>query len=377
VYAGYLYPGTVNPASPGVAAIDLSAIAKASLLDKAFEYIRTDSGSAYTIVAAADFTQNTALTLNRNGVSVTLTTPGSTPITITKPDGNNLFAVGGNSSTPSNAKLTLAGRIVLKGIPAPGSAGRQVYVMYGGQLVMKDYAEITGNTSTESGGGVRLTGIEGAVSGSAGRSTFTMSDNAKIYNNYVKRTGNGAQGGGVYAGYGDITINGNAQITGNGAQSTNSYAEGGGVFLSNSTLTMAGTAKIGGALSVTVGGVTASYTGNSSSANGTDCIGRAGGVFVSNSSTFNMKGGNVSGNIASGTASGLAGGVYVNGSFFMSGGTISGNTAVIGSSLCKYGTGIAQYGTEASPGKWITNSAGEADTDPGSLTVNVPITGKM
>ena len=67
-------------------------------------------------------------------------------------------------------------------------------------------------------------------------------------------------------------------------------------------------------------------TGNTAADN---TAGNGGGVCVTG--TFNMSGGNITGNTATGGSAGRGGGVYVEGTFNMSGGNITGNTATGGS----------------------------------------------
>jgi hypothetical protein len=77
-------------------------------------------------------------------------------------------------------------------------------------------------------------------------------------------------------------------------------------------------------------------SGNTASITGTDDA-YGGGVYIGQRATFAMSGGKISGNSANGWSNGYGGGVYVDSSatFTMSGGEISGNTA--GGSLTKNG----------------------------------------
>jgi uncharacterized repeat protein (TIGR02543 family) len=107
---------------------------------------------------------------------------------------------------------------------------------------------------------------------------------------------------------------------------------------------------------VNSGGTLVMNTGSKISGNTASSDSRGGGVYVNG--TFEMSGGEISGNKASGSnSSSLGGGVYVNiGTFEMSGGKISGNTA---SSSSSYGGGVYVYaGTfEMSDGEISGNKA--------------------
>ena len=122
--------------------------------------------------------------------------------------------------------------------------------------------------------------------------TFTMTG-GEISGN----TG-GSYGGGVYVYDGTFTMTG-GEISGNASDSG-----GGGVYVdSNSTLTMNG----------------GEISGNSAKEQG-------GGVYVDYNSALTMNGGEIANNKATGE-NGFGGGVYCIGTFNMSNGTITGNTA--------------------------------------------------
>jgi hypothetical protein len=163
-----------------------------------------------------------------------------------------LLRVAGNLSV-SNAKLTLDG-VTLVGVPDNGSA--LVEVHNGGELVMKSGA-ITGNTTSDSGGGVRVNG-----------GTFTMQGGA-VSGTAAKGTGEGA-GGGVWVNGGTFSMEG-GEVTGNSAT-----RRGGGVF-----------AIVGSAFTMKGGTI----SGNTSGGDG-------GGVFVN--SVFTMEGGTIYGSSAEG-----------------------------------------------------------------------------
>ena len=166
-----------------------------------------------------------------------------------------------------------------------GKRGDGVWVIDGSTFTMNG-GEITGNTnSTEYGaGGVYV----------SNGSTFTMTG-GEISGN-KNTAGNGV--GGVYVDYvstfnmtgGEISRNTNTNENG-----------GGGVY-------------VDGKFTMTDGKI----TGNTSAENG------GGGVYVASQGTFNMNGGNITGNTSAGNG---GGGVYVasQGTFTMTGGEITGN----------------------------------------------------
>ena len=186
--------------------------------------------------------------------------------------------------------------------------------MYGGTITggSKGYGvyvnESTSGTTTfnmhgGSATGVRLEGGKftmsgGTISGNMGRGvfmqggTFTMSGTAKITNNTADYTG-----GGVYMQKGTFTMN-DGKITGNSGTS------GGGVYVADGTFTMNG-GEISGNTASTING---------------------GGVFVEKGQ-FTMSG---TATITGNTAYSYGGGVYADGTFTMSGGTISHNKAASG-----------------------------------------------
>ena len=213
--------------------------------------------------------------------------------------------------------------------------------MYGGT--------ITGNTTTQRGGGVCVTGTNSkfnmyggtitdntATKGGGGvyvsGGTFTMNGNASVTSNRATDRDNGT-GGGVYVVDGTFTMNDNASITGNTATSTDG---GVGVYTTSTTatFTMNG-GTISGNTATNGGGVGVYGTGSAFATNGSAFIMNGGaisgntatnngGVYVSKSGTFEMhNSASVTGNTASDNTAdqGNGGGVYVssNGTFNMNG----------------------------------------------------------
>ena len=212
--------------------------------------------------------------------------------------------------------------------------------MYGGRIS----GNVSKDTSDGGGGGVYV----------CNSSTFNMSGNAVV-------SGNTAQyGSGVYLSSNSaFTMSDHAAISGNSAAMT-----GGGVFVSSGSITMSSDAVISGnSAGNNGGGIYISYPGTFTMENGTISGNSAdkngGGVYVHNSGAFTMNSGSISGNSA--TQNG--GGVYVENigtAFTMTGGTIGGSTAA-DANTAKYGGGVyVKNGTfTMSGGKVTGNSATE------------------
>ena len=315
--------------------------------------------------------------------------------TITGTGGNDVIIVAANASLDitdcggndnGKGKITLPAGAIGRGIYVSGNAaftlwngditgitppatnkwgGSGVYVAYKGKFTMYGGA-ITGNTSGGSGGGVYVAGgtfnmsggeITGNTSTSHGGgvyvssdSTFTMTGNAAITDNTAV-SGNGGgvyaagsfdasgsacitdntagNGGGVYAVTGDkVTMTGNVSIADNTA------GNGGGVCVNGGKLTVSGSASItGNKATSSGGGISAGDLAVSDSVKITGNTAKlyGGGVNVVNGS-FTMSGGSITGNSVTDTRTnfGDGGGVFVygtNGSFTMTGGEITGNSA--------------------------------------------------
>ncbi|MDE7439928.1 MAG: cadherin-like beta sandwich domain-containing protein [Clostridia bacterium] len=197
-------------------------------------------------------------------------------------------------------------------------SGRVITV--NGTFTLKDDSEsgggtVTGGNSAE-GGGVYVDGgifemTAGTISGNRGLFNgggVGVAENGSFTMTGGTISGNEAYGGNGYGGgvsvAGTFEMSGTAQITDNTA-----YADGGGVYVKgNGTFEMSGTAQITGNTANIGGGVyvagTFEMTGGTISGNAAD--GNGGGVFVSSYSTFEMSGGTISGNTAT-----EGGGVYV------------------------------------------------------------------
>ena len=212
--------------------------------------------------------------------------------------------------------------------------------MYGGRIS----GNVSKDTSDGGGGGVYV----------CNSSTFNMSGNAAV-------SGNTAQyGGGVYLSSNSaFSMRDHAAISGNSAAMT-----GGGVFVSSGSITMSSDAVISGnSAGNNGGGIYISYPGTFTMENGTisgnSAANNGGGVYVHNSGAFTMNSGSISGNRA--TKNG--GGVYVESigtTFTMKDGTIGGSTAA-DANTADYGGGVyVKNGTfTMSGGKVTGNSATE------------------
>ena len=243
----------------------------ANLAEK-LTWLRTNAASnnEYTIEVIADETIGPNSLSYSGKTNVTVQIKGDTETrTVSFSSSNSMFTVG------SGVTLILGNNITLKGYS--GNNYSLVRINSGGCLVTRDGSLITGNVSSQSGGGVYVSG------------TFNM-EGGKISENTV--TGNGYVGGGVYVKDGTFTMSG-------GEISRNTALSGGnGVYVGeNGTFTMSG-------------GKISDNTGSSGGS----------GVILSGKVTFTMSGGTISGNNGSGVA------VYNGGTFTMSGGEIFGNT---------------------------------------------------
>lgn len=215
-----------------------------------------------------------------------------------------------------------------------GASGRRIMNIEEGANVTIENITLTGVTSgniNDNGGGVYV----------ANKAIFTMGNGATISNC------TGYNGGGVYVQSGIFIMNSGAKI--NGCKAEGEYA-GGGVYLNGGTFTMNGgtisgcSAEQGGG-GVCVQGGTFTMTGGTISENKADC---GGGIYVADTKNaqgivvcigqLTIEGGEISGNSAE-----YGGGVAVDGLFFMSGGTISGNKVTNNSNGNGSGSGSGVY----------------------------------
>ena len=316
----------------------------------AYVYLTGDAERDTTLTVEKGYT----LYLCLNGYSLTMKAEGEV-ISVT--GSFTLTDCRGGNDTKPYGKITHAAGVDGRGVSITSAADASlsetaVFTMYGG--------EISGNKVSDSGsinygGGVRV---------SDPYSTFTMLGGI-ITNNEATNGG----GGGVYIGGGRFEMSGSAVITRN---KTASSLGGGGVFMNGSDTVyalnefiMSGNAVIsentatngnGGGVymnsapEVTMNG--GSITGNTAANNG-------GGVYAF-SGTFTMNDGTIAGNKA--TAKN-GGGVYANGStaFTVKGGTIGGSTAA-DANTAKYGGGVyVKNGTFTMSGGKVTGNSASKD----------------
>jgi hypothetical protein len=243
--------------------INIDGQTGANIIAKAVAYINANSNATeYTLVLDANVDNVAAITLNRNNVTLTITSVDTTERVISKGTANGaIFTIGAVAGTSTNVKLVIDGNVTLQG--KSDNSAALVGVNRGGSLELKGNAKITGNTNTSTG----------------------------------------SRGSGINAS-GTITMSGNAQISGN----TTMSGSGAGVYLSGSSassasLTMDGNAKI--------------INNISSTTDNNEIDVSSGGVFIGSNATFTMNGGEISGNSATtSNSSGQArgGGVLINGS---------------------------------------------------------------
>ena len=195
--------------------------------------------------------------------------------------------------------------------------GGGVYVTSGGGAFKMFGGSITGNKATDGGGVYKI----------GSNSTFTMTGGSI--------TGNTADdsGGGVYVNGGSFTMSGGS-ITGNTAD-----GNGGGVYVNGGTFEMSGSAGItGNKADSTGGGVCVNYDGTFNMSNNSCITGNTayhgGGVYVGRTpdsnnykpGNFAMSGGTIGGATTDdANQAQYGGGVYVAGTFTLTGGSITGN----------------------------------------------------
>ena len=235
---------------------------------------------------------------DRGGITIILRGSGAMR-TVRLSGTGNLFAIG------SDVTLVLDENVFLRGVS--GNTGSLVNMTNGGTLIMNEGTRIAGNT------------------------------------NIVTVPSPAVGGGGVRVGNGGAFIMNGGIVSNN--ETSNSNAGGGGVLVAGGTFHM---------------------NDGEISSNRADCPGRGGGIRVIESGTFIMNGGTISNNWT-GCPGGYGGGVAVTGigsTFDMRGGEISGNTAVnngggvavVGATF-RMSNGVI-HGNEASVPAGLRNTAG-------------------
>ena len=234
----------------------------------------------------------------------------ATAITATNGKGGGVYM----NSAPT---FTMNGGSICKNT-ATGDGGG-VYA-FSGTLNMSGTAQIAENTAAGDGGGA-------FINSSA---KLNMSGSALITDN--KATGSGSCGGGVYVQLGTLTMSDESAISKNTAPNNS----GGGVVLygSNGTFTMSDEAKISENMAKNSGA----------------------GVYMTMSPKFTMNSGSISGNKTTGDGACYGGGVYVDGMFTMTKGTIGsdytgkGNTATYGGGVYIGSGGTFRMGQSGTSG---------------------------
>ena len=249
---------------------------------------------------------------------------------------SGMFTMNGGSvtenATDGGVKVADSGTFTMSGGSITKNTTNSGVYVASGTFTMSG-GEITQNTNETNGGGVHVssgtftmnggkitqnTGNRGDGVWVSNGSTFTM-NGGKITGN-TNSTEYGA--GGVYVSNGSTftmtggEISGNKNTAGNGVggvyvDSVSTFNMTGGEISRNTNTTenSGGGVYVDGTFNMTDGKI----TGNTSAGNG------GGGVYVASQGTFNMNGGNITGNNTSATDNSGAGGVFMNGTFTVSG----------------------------------------------------------
>ncbi|MCL1809624.1 MAG: hypothetical protein FWG42_07675 [Clostridiales bacterium] len=270
---------------------------------------------------------------------------------------NTAGSFGGGVYVGNNGTLTLVGGEIsgntATGLgPSGGGSGGGVYINSG--LFTMTGGSVADNKTPGGGGGVYNT-VNGAfllaggeISGNTGSSGGVRNDGAFTIEGGIIKGNHGEYfGGGVYNNGRSVFTMSGGEISGNDAP------QGGGVYnVGSNPFVMEGGVIKGNTVGLVGGGV---YNGGSSvfvmtggEISGNTAADNGGGVI--NNGVFEMREGPegkkpvISGNAVTGdTDYNRGGGVFnvVNGSFFMAGGEISGNTAVQGGGVGNYRSGSA------------------------------------
>ena len=253
-------------------------------------------------------------------------------------DNWGLDSYGGGVYNASGATFNMTGGNIRSNY-ASGSNGGGVYNASGARFNMSG-GSITGNTSAE-GSGVynegTLTMTGGSITGNeadrigggvCNAGTMTIITGGSITGNTAK----GSHGGGVYNVSGATFNMTDGTISGNTASEN-----GGGVYnASGATFNMTDGSITGNTTSQSGGGVcnAGTMTISGGSITGNTAVGYHGGG-VYNSGTMNLKGGSITGNEAQGgLGSGQGGGILNNGNLYVEGvPVVSGNTGPDGNNI--------------------------------------------
>ena len=299
------------------------------------EGLETSSISNYEVIGSEFVDMGTTFVGIKTGLDLGPTTPTCT-ITLTDSSGASTVTTVSTVSTLLN-KIYVNGDsgddnntgTVSSPVKTIGNALEKLRDVPKGNVILQSDISLTGEVTVGSGISVTVTtdGSGRTVTNGAGRVFNITSGGSLILGENITLTGTnaGGNGGAVYVNGGTFTMEADSKITGSSAD------YGGGVYIASGTFNMNDTATIQDNRATTHGGGVHIFSGGTFTMNGGTIGGTAantaengGGVFVSGG-TFNMNYGTISGN--TGTESG--GGVYMDGTFSVSGSslTITGNTA--------------------------------------------------
>ena len=305
----------------------------------------TNGGGVYNNASAAftmtggEITNNTGEGVFNNGFGAAVTMTGGK---IINNKGSGVYNNGGLYDYSDKTTFTMTGGEISGNISTSWGGG--VYNC-NGKFTFEN-GEIYGNTATMNGGGVNSKGVfimtGGQIYGNnasnfgGGVSNFGLFtlENGEIYNNSAKGSAGGVynQSGNSYSIWFNMTggqIYDNTALNGGGVCNDYTsgmvalYMTGGRIY--NNTATESGGGVFGGNITMTGGEIS-----------GNTAAGGGGGVRIYTYATFTMSGDAV---ISNNTSS-QGGGIYSDGMLVITGGTISGNTALVNGAL---GSGGAIY----------------------------------
>lgn len=182
----------------------------------------------------------------------------------------------------------------------------------------------------------------------------------------------GDTGGGVFVDQGTLILNAGAIVT-----NCNAAGKGGGVYVDGGSVAISGGSIVGNIAQLDGGGLFAANASSVTLSSGSIRENRldsdygqgGGGINIADTSTFNMSGGDISDNEtypAGNAASTAGGGVVVNGTFYLTSGTISGNRSthagggvmVTGSGSFQMQGGVISHNTTASNSASVASGGG-------------------
>lgn len=283
--------------------------------------IEVENGETLTVKgmgADASITNTSGRVFNITGGSVTLRENITLTGTVTDDNGGAVYVAENGTFTMNDGSKITGSSAKYKSINCNGGA---VYVA-GGTFTMEAGSKITGSSATG-----HTSSYGGAVFIYKG--TFNM--NGGVIGGSEEEKNTAVCGGGVYVFTdGIFNMSGNAKIQGNEATGTDE-SSGGGVYVgTDGEFTMSGGTisgnkadKHGGGVCVISGGTFTMSGGTIGGAgdNDSNTASDGGGVYVGTNGRFTMSDGAA---IKGNTATSSGGGVYMNGSFTVSGGTIQG-----------------------------------------------------